>query len=117
MGWLNAAKTIALVVGGSIAGIWITIAILGNTWMPDERTASALMYVIIYTVGGVVPAWVVIPVMLHRHHLLSKLDRMQIRGVLPVLVTVVVLAAWSVTNIPTVLSTVELYHVVAELDG
>lgn len=111
MGWLRAAKTTGLVIGGSVAGMWATLTILGNTVAPAiYGPDTMLMYATVYAVGGAVPPLVVIPVIIHKHRARSGSFGAEPGGALPVWVTVGVLAAWSATNVPQILSTAELHQ-------
>ena len=112
MGWLQAAKTTGLVIGGSVAGMWATLTILGNTVAPAaDGPDTLLMYTVVYAVGGVVPPLVVIPVIIRKHRARSGPFGAEPGGALPVWVTVGVLAAWSASNVPQILSTAELHQI------
>ncbi len=108
MGWLQAAKTTGLVIGGSVAGMWATLTILGNTVAPAADGPDALLT---YAVGGVVPPLAVIPVIIRKHRARSGPFGAEPGGALPVWVTVGVLAAWSTSNVPQILSTAELHQI------
>ena len=119
MGWLQATKTIGLVIGGSVVGMWATLTIMINVMTPAiDGPATLLVYIVVYVVGGVVLPLAAIPIIIHRHRARSGSFGVEYGGALSVWVTIGVLAVWSATNVPQIFSTIELHQMMlAETGG